>query len=258
MVLALLVSAFPVTAEPYQNERDETPQKEAAQARKQQTGWFYGAFVSTQSNLYKGANNDSLALPFIGYKGPRFSLIGPQASYRLNKDEDFQTFAQLAFNSAGFKEKDSAHLIGMSTRSGSLFGGLNVTIKQQKLSYKFSYLHDLQNRSGGQDIRLSTSYFYNIGPFFITPNIALNYWDSAYTDYYFGVRSNESNGNRNPYKPSAAINPSIGLNLATPIFFQGFTRANFSHHWLGGPVKSSPILDTSRYWNMNISFTRFF
>ena len=258
MVFVLWLSSNPLAAQPYKIASHEKPLKENTQTMVQQTGWFYGAFLSHQSSYYKGIKNDTLALPVIGYKSYRFSFLGPRASYRLNDDKHVQASALVVFKPIGFKARDSKFLNGMSTRRDSLFGGFNASIKQEKLSYKFSYLHDLQNRSRGQDIELGASYFHNIGPFFITPNISLNYWDSAYTDYYFGVRDNESNSDRNTYKPSFAVNPSIGLNLATPIFFKGFTRANFSHHWLGSSIHNSPIIETHRHWKMSISFTRFF
>lgn len=258
VTLILLASPLSLSAQGSDDKPSETLLKASTQTGSKKSGWFYGAFFSSQSFPYKGLKNETKALPIIGYKGSRFSLLGPQASYLLNQEADLQFFVQLTFKSAGFKTNDSNELTGISTRSGSLFGGFSINKKIDRLSLNISYLHDLQNRSGGQDIKLSSTYFHNIGPFFIKPSLALNYWDSAYTEYYFGVKKEESRYNRRPYTPSDSFSPSVGLSLATPIFFQGFTSVSLSQHWLDSSIRQSPIINNSHYWKINVSFTRFF
>lgn len=256
--LLFIIGTLPVVAQTHQHDSETEPERETIQPRKQKLGWFYGVFSSYKSSYYKGIKGDTFGLPIIGYKGPRFSILGPRASYRLTNNESMQTNALILFKSSGYKSSDSVYLEDMSNRSGSLFGGIDARIKQQNVTYTFSYLHDLQNRSGGQEMKLGTSYSHNVGPFFFKPNIALNYWDRAFTNYYVGIRENESNNVRNTYNPSAAVNYSAGLNFATPILFNGFTRASISHHWLDSTISKSPIVDQKSYWTINLSFTRFF
>lgn len=258
IVLALVSSSVSLKAEPYQTGSKETSLVKKSQARKQQTGWFYGAFTSINSSYYAGVGADTVALPIIGYIGTRFSFLGPRASYIIHQSAELEALALITYKSVGYKPNDSKHLDGMTRRQNSLFGGLSTSIKKDRLSYTLSYLHDLQNHSGGQDFTLAMSYRYNYGPFFLTPKISLNYLDSAYSNYYFGVRDHESNSDRQAYTPNTSINPSVSLNFATPIFLKGFTRASVTHSWLDSSLYNSPIVNNKNHWKVNLSFTRFF
>jgi len=242
------------------NEKQTSKPKfsESTHTRKPKTGWFYGAFTSINSSYYVGVGADLIALPTIGYIGARFSFLGPRVSYIMHQSSELEASALITYKSVGYKPKGSKHLDGMTKRQHSLFGGLSTSLKKGKLSYTLSYLHDLQNHSGGQDFALAMSYRYNYGPFFLTPKISLNYLDSAYSNYYFGVRDHESNSNRKAYTPNDSINPSVSLNFATPIFLKGFTRASVTHSWLDSSLYNSPIIDTKQDWKVRVSFTRFF
>jgi outer membrane protein len=225
---------------------------------KEQFGWFYGVFAKLESSPYQGVRNSSQVLPALGYKGERFNLTGPQASYQFFESNTLNTSAVIEYRSAGFDAQDSDFFTGMRKRQSSVFGGLNFSFKPNRWTYQLSYLKDLQSRSKGNDIKLSTSYFSNFGPVFLTPSIALNYLDRRYTDYYYGVRPGESKAGREAYNASSALNKSVGFTLATPIFFDGFTRLTFTQNFLDGSITKSPLITNNRYWNINFSFTRFF
>ncbi len=226
--------------------------------RKLKTGWFYGAFTRINTSYYRGVGTDTAVLPTLGYLGPRFRFLGPRVSYVVHQGTELKTSALITYNRAGYEASDSKYLDGMTKRQHSLFGGMSTSFKKGKLSYTLSYLHDLQNHSGGQDFALAMSYRYNYGPFFLTPKVSLNYLDSAYSNYYFGVRDHESNSDRKAYTPNASINPSVSLDFATPVFFKGFTRASVTHSWLDSSLYNSPIIDTKQDWKLRVSFTRFF
>jgi outer membrane protein len=238
---------------------EDTKGVENQQVRnKQQFGWFYGVFAQVESSPYRGVRNDSQVLPALGYKGERFSLTGPEASYSFFNNKTLNTSAIIQYRSAGFDDQDSDFFTGMSKRQDSVFGGLNFSFKPNRWTYQLSYLKDLQSRSKGNDIKLSASYFSNFGPIFFTPSIALNYLDHRYTDYYFGVRPTESIAGREAYNASSALNKSIGFTLATPVIFKGFTRLTLTQNFLDDSITKSPLVNTNRYWNINFSFTRFF
>jgi len=227
-------------------------------SNKQKTGWFYGVFAKLESSPYQGVSKPSQVLPALGYKSELFSLTGPEANYTVFDDTIFNTKAVIQYRSVGFEEQDSDFFTGMRKRQNSVFGGLNFSVKPDRWTYQLRYLRDLQNRSKGNDIKLSASYFSNFGPIFLTPSIALNYLDRHYTNYYYGVKPLESKVGRETYNASSVLNKSIGFTLATPIFFKGFSRLSFTQNWLDDSISKSPLIDSNRYWSINVSFTRFF
>lgn len=256
--LLCLMSVLPVMVLATETPLKKTQSAEQGPSRVPQTGWFYGAFLNLNASPYIGVSPDTVALPAIGYKGTRFSLIGPSASYLFYKGEEIKATALITYKSLGFEANDSRQLSGMTKRQNSLFGGFSISLKQESISYSVKYLHDLQDHSGEQDIQFNTSYHYNYGPFFFTPTLSLNYWDSAYSNYYFGVADHESKADRKSFTPNASLNPSTSINFATPIFFKGFTRASVTHSWLDSSLRNSPIVKNKSMWKMNLSFTRFF
>lgn len=227
-------------------------------SNKQQSGWFYGLFSELESSPYKGVSNPSQVLPAVGYKGELFSLIGPEASYKIYVSDRLNASLAVQYRSAGFEAQDSGFFTGMSKRQNSVFGGLALSYKPNRWTYQLSYLSDLQGRSKGSDVELSASYFKSIGPIFFTPSIGINYFDRHYTAYYYGVRPEESSEGRASYQGSSALNKSIGFTLATPILFKGFTRLSVIQNFLDNSITNSPLINNKRYWNINFSFTRYF
>lgn len=226
--------------------------------RKEQFGWFYGLFANASASPYRGVNYKVRALPVIGYKGKLFSWTGPRLSHQLIKQNKLTASALLQYQLVGFEASDSAFFTGMNRRYNALFGGLDTSYSHEKLTFKLAYLHDLQGRSSGSETKLSVAHAYNIGPVFITPSVAINHLNSHYSNYYYGVRDAEARPERRAYRASSTLNKSVGLSVATPIFFGGFSRLALTRTWLGSAIKNSPLSKEDKYWQVSLTFSRFF
>lgn len=227
---------------------------------KVRSGWYYGLFASDKASLYEGISEQAKLLPAIGYKSPSLNIFGPFASYRLynNSRQGMKLFVHAHYKSLGFDSKDSARFNTLTDRKSSFFAGLTLEKKLDNWTFRTAYSKDIQGRSNGEEVKLSASYFYNIGPFFIRPSADLTFQNRTFTRYYFGVNSQEENGLLRYYQPSDSFSPGLGLSLSTPIFFGGFTRLSMSEQWLDKQLSDSPLLDKKRAWQVTLTFTRFF
>jgi outer membrane protein len=226
--------------------------------RKHQSGFFYGAMLGLNNEIYKGVDNDFTAFPVIGYRSDRFNFLGPFISYRLLKYGYYELNSNMRYRFAGYDESDSEVFNGMHDRDASLDLGLGLSYKQENWAGKFDVLHDVIGTSNGFELNSSIGKTFYFGPIFIEPNLGLSYWNNQYVDYYYGVEAFEVNSNRQEYKGDYALNKNLGLNISTPIFFGGFTRLSLEQTFYGSSIKKSPLTDTDTSFSLRLTFSRFF
>ena len=219
-------------------------------------GFNYGFGMLVNQELYRDYPLRIIPLPVIGYKSENLSIFGPFASYKVATLQDFSLTLHLQPRFAGFDEKDSPFFAGMKKRKFSMDGGISLTYKKNNWRIHLQGLADLLGRSSGYESDLKISKVFRLGPVFLEPHASLAYQDSRLTDYYYGVRKEEENNNlgRHYYHAGRALNPSVGLSIATPIFFNGLTRLQLTNTWYDKSLLNSP-LTSSRSSGYTFIFT---
>lgn len=220
----------------------------------EKTGFLYGVGVSASSEIYKGYDNQTMAIPLIGYKGENLTVFGPFVTYKIKKFNHFEFSLKVAPRFQGFEESDSYIFKGMKTRKKSLDAGVNVSYKNDGWKISVSSMFDTLNRSNGSEIKTSVGKMYRFGPIFIEPSASISFLDGNHVDYYYGVLESEVNQERVAYKGHNAKKTSVALSVATPILLGGYTRMNIEHEWYDSAITDSPLVDT----NSNLSFRLFF
>ena len=251
----LLVSTF-VYAEGYESKPTEIVHKNSE--KKQQTGFFYGAMLAYKTDIYKGVNNDFMALPAIGYRGENINVLGPLVTYSLIKSEGIEFSSLLSYRFAGYDTSDSDVFNGMEDRDASLDFGFALSYKKDKWAARLGILHDIIGSSNGFEVAGSLGKTFYFGPIFVEPNVGVSYLDNQFVDYYYGVESFEATATRESYKGEFALNNKLGLNISTPIFFKGFTRLGLAHTWYDSSISNSPLTDDNSSFSARLTFTRFF
>lgn len=226
--------------------------------RPTQYGFFYGVFAGYQQEIYKGLDNDLMALPAIGYRGEKLNILGPRISYKLFQQDELTLSALLQYRFAGYDASDSRFFDGMNDRDASLDAGFSFVYKQNDWSVSNTFSTDVLDNSNGSEINTQLGKTFYFGPIFVEPHIEVSYWDSHYVNYYYGVDELESSPQRNKYKGGSALNKKIGLNVSTPILFGGFTRLSINHTWYDSVISNSPLTESDSSFGARITFTRFF
>jgi len=231
---------------------------ERSPERKHQSGFFYGAMLGFNNEIYKGVDSNFTAFPLVGYRSDRFNFLGPFISYRLLNSGNYELKSILRYRFAGYDDTDSDTFIGMDDRDSSLDLGLGISYKQEHWTAKFDVLHDVIGSSNGFELNGSIGKTFFFGPIFIEPNFGVSYWDNQYVDYYYGVEAYEANANRLEYQGKYALNKKLGLNISTPIFLGGFTRLSLEQAFYATSISKSPLTDKDTRFSLRLTFSRFF
>lgn len=221
-------------------------------------GFLYGIGLGVNQEIYKGYKRRTIPLPLIGYTGERLTVYGPFISYKVQNFENISLALNLAPRFQGFDDSDSDIFVGMKKRKFSIDAGFSVNYKKDNWKASLSSLFDVLNQSGGYEFKSSLGHTFKFGPVFIEPSVSVSLLDSKHVDYYYGVKSSEVNENRTTYRGVRALNTGVGLSIATPIFFNGFTRVNIEYWQFDSAITNSPLVDSENSVSAQLLFTKMF
>ena len=218
-----------------------------------------GAGAYKSRSQYADYNHTSGGLPIIDYQGEGWSLGGSGASIDLLGDQDtvLKLSALLTLNRNGFDDADSTVFSGMKKRDNSVDLGLAIDYKLGSGSLGASLMGDASSTHQGYLFDVNYSQGVALLGGFFKPSIGLAMQSSNYTDYYYGVPTNEVTATRKAYSANSAINPYIEYSYRYPIndnmmLLQG---ANFTK--LDTQINDSPLVDRNNTWStfVGISYT---
>ncbi len=229
-----------------------------ARGRVVRYGFIYGLATGISQQPYIDVNTNYVVFPFIGYRGDRLNILGPFVSYRVKRDDyiDFALHIQPRFD--GYEASDSPIFEGMKDRDLSIDVGLSLTHKKNDWKAQIKGLGDILGRSNGKGVTLNLGKTIRNGPFFFEPNVGLEFLDSQYVDYYYGVSLSEATIERSAYEGRSAFSYSFGVSFRTPILFNGFTRLSLSYKKLGSNITKSQLVDGDQVFNIQFAFSKYF
>jgi outer membrane protein len=201
----------------------------------------YGVAVKNnirKDNLYSGAGNsiilNHIPLVQIGWGPISVGAQGLTASFIGDKN----IAGYFNINRAG----DRYYGIGMESRKDSWFFGAGL----KYMKYNFLMTKDINGRSHGIKATINYSVIYPIGvKIFARSSIGIECFSRMFSDYYYGVKANESTSTRAVYQPKAYCAPGAS-------FFPGY-KVNEELSLLMGislkgipkTVSNSPTTDNS-------------
>jgi len=221
-------------------------------------GFIYGLGVGITQEVYKGYDYRVLPLPIIGYRGDNFRILGPFISYDVLKFSDIKVTLQAAPRFQGFDDSDSYIFKNMQARKFSMDSGVGLSYEQNDWKIGASAMFDVLNKSDGYEAKLNLSRVLRAGPLFFEPSIKVSYLDSNHVNYYYGVKANETNEFTYEYEGKSALNSTLSLSLATPIFFGGFTRIAVDYTWYDNAITNSPLVEKTTSISARLLFSKFF
>jgi outer membrane protein len=249
--LILCLISFPLysfSQEPMKIEKSQTKTQ----------GFLYGLGISVNQEIYKGYSTRTMPLPMVGYKSENLSVFGPFVTYKLKEINSFTVSGKLSPRFQGFDESDSAIFEGMEKRKISIDAGISIDYKNNDWKVGLTSMFDALSRSNGYEIKSSIGRVFRYGPVFFEPSISFSYLDDHHVDYYYGVSTDEINQDRVAYSGDSAINKSLGLSIATPILFGGYTRLNVEYTWYDETITNSPLVDKNTSLSLLLVFTKNF
>ena len=231
----------------------------AQQAGAQQPqGWMWGFGVAASQDVYTDFDNRVVPIPIIGYTGEKLRVYGPFIGYELFRESGFTLDAQLVPIFAGYEEDDSAVFTGMDDRDFSYAAGVGLNYNPGSWVYSLSTNADILGKFDGYQASARIGKRFRINNVMIEPSIGVNYQDSNYVDYYYGVRPEEASAFRSAYNGDSALNTEVRVAISTRQFLGGMTRLEVGATFFDDSISDSPLTDDDTALNAMLVYTRFF
>ncbi|WP_334036560.1 MipA/OmpV family protein [Alteromonas macleodii] len=231
----------------------------AQQAGAQQPqGWMWGFGVAASQDVYTDFDNRVVPIPIIGYTGEKLRVYGPFIGYELFRERGFTLDAQLVPIFAGYEEDDSTVFTGMDDRDFSYAAGVGLNYNTGSWVYSLSTNADILGKFDGYQASARIGKRFRINNFMIEPSIGINYQDSNYVDYYYGVRPEEATAFRSAYYGDSALNTEVRVAISTRQFLGGMTRLEVGATFFDDSISDSPLTDDDTALNAMLVYTRFF
>ncbi len=228
------------------------------QNAQQPQGWMWGFGVAASQDVYTDFDNRIVPIPIIGYTGEKLRVYGPFVGYQLFQQDGFTLDAQLVPVFAGYEEDDSAVFTGMEDRDFSYAAGIGLNYNTGGWVYSLSTNADILGKFDGYQASARIGKQFRIDQYMIEPSIGVNYQDSNYVDYYYGVRPEEATAFRSAYNGDGALNTEIRIAVSTRQFFKGMTRLELGATFFDDSISDSPLTDDDTSLNAMLVYTRFF
>lgn len=226
--------------------------------RGQSTGWTWGLGVAASQDVYTDFDSRVIPIPIVGYIGERLRVSGPFIGYQVYQQGAVTIDAQLVPIFAGYDEDDSSVFEGMDDRDFSYGAGASIRYSHSGVNYALSANADILDRFNGYQASFSIGRPVRMGAFTLEPSVALNFQDSNYVDYYYGVLPEEARAFRPAYSADEALNTEVKLGVSTPIFFGGMTRFQVGATFYDDSISGSPLTDSDSAFSALLTYSRFF
>ncbi len=213
------------------------------QGTAREDSFLAGAGLTFRNGLYRDADSDVMAVPFIMLEQGQFFIKGRTAGYRLYQDDTFafDMIGQWRFD--GYDEDDSDYLEGMDDREMTIDGGAALTVFDGWGQTTVSMVGDLLSRHSGQELAITYSKTFSFEKWSLTPSAGVRNYSSSLGDYYYGVQPDEAVAGRDAYDVGDTWNPFAGLAVMYTFNEQWSALTSVRYTRLDDEITDSPIIE---------------
>ncbi|MEM4986190.1 MipA/OmpV family protein [Collimonas sp. H4R21] len=216
--------------------------------------WTLGGGVSVIKKGYRDIDRDVLPLPLISYESKWISASVPTLDVKLNSNENLSMRLRARYAGDGYDTDDSPFLAGMDDRKGSIWIGGAVIWRPQFANLSAEVLHDVSGYSKGVRAKLQVNRRFAFGTFGVTPRLGVEWVDSKYVDYYYGVKTSEVRAGRGFYQGNSTANIEAGVRLDYSIARRHTVFFDVRSSRFGSAIKDSPLVDQSSETGVSLGY----
>lgn len=209
------------------------------------SSWGLGVSGVAIKKAYRGIDQDNLALPLITYESKWISAAAPRLDFKVFTGEAVSIRLRARYALDGYEAKDSEFLSGMDKRKGSAWLGGAIIWKTGVADLTAEVLGDAMGNSKGTRARVGVDRRFSSGAFGITPRLAVEWVDSKYVDYYYGVKASEARAGRSFYEGKSTTNFDAGIRLDYSPARHHTVFLDVQSTRFGSGIKESPVVGKS-------------
>lgn len=218
----------------------------------QENKFSVGMGVGTTNHFYQG-DEITFPTPFFDVRYDNFFITGANIGYDVY-NEDSVTLSLFVNPFDGFPIKASKldhEYDSIDERKTQI--ALGAIAAYDLPAYDMTALVSFAGGERGFKGEASLVKPYNFGSFTLIPSVSATFYSEDYTDYYFGIDSDERGGKiKDSYSPSSAY--SLGINLAAEYYLTDKITllAFLSADKFSSEIGDSPIIDNSTLLKMGV------
>lgn len=216
-----------------------------AAPQKSESVWGAGLLVSSEIRPYRGVGSETQVFPVLQYENAWIDIWGPVIDLKLHDEGSLLFVLRARYAGSGYDANDSPELAGMQDRKNSVWLGTKVQWRGSLAHVSAEWLADGSGHSKGQQLKLQAETLMHAGPVRVVPRVGLQWLDSKYVNYYYGVNASEARAGRAAYRGKAAFNPEIGARFVYVMTPAQSTFVDVSATALDSTIKRSPIVERS-------------
>lgn len=215
------------------------------QAQRSDVHWGLGLGVDVHQRPYRGADNETWAIPLIYYENTWVRWLGPNLDFKLPSAGPVLLRLKVRYSLNGYEASDARELHGMAERKDGFWLGGEALWRTPFVNLSAELLSDASGYSEGLQFKLQADRRWGFGQFHLTPRLAAVQLDSAYVDYYYGVNASEVASGRPRYEGDSTVNVELGLRVDYSLWPGQNLFLDLRGTRLGDAVTDSPLVDRS-------------
>lgn len=212
-----------------------------ADSQKQKVALGAGAYYQTQP--YKGVDNILLPSPVVFFDNELFYMRWTRVGiYFLGESHGDSAWAFSLTAQPRVYGYKSSDILGMSERKNSFEGGLAFSLKNGDFHLEVMALRDIIYESKNWVSTAEIGYDFSLGKFDFYPSLIISYQSDQFTNYYYGVKQNETTLQRSYYTPLGGVQLGAQTYISYPINKQFSLFGNLKVDRLSHEASQSPLV----------------
>ncbi len=206
-------------------------------------GFILGAAAINVPDRYAESDQNFYAVPGVVYLGERFFYLGDRASFNLVRGEHLSFNVNARYRFTSLDPDDEPEFNTLNPRDGQLEAGFGLNALTPYGIFASRINADVSGKSNGYLADVSWFLPYYRKGLLIMPVVGFTWYDSNFSNYYYGGVSPEES---NPLIPAFDTGSTTSLNGMLVLGYR------FNPHWfvtggaiyskLGSNVADSPVL----------------
>ena len=217
-----------------------------------------GLSVGTAQNPFVGSGYSKTVYPYLtSFRHSSLTkdwfLIQDGMGVRYSTDNDWELGVIGRFQTLGLGISKSDELLSLEDRRWTVEAGPLIGWRRLPVHIQFRSFWEAPDRHSGSTSELEFRLPREHQRGYVVPSVRVKYLSSNYSDYYFGVASEEATAAYPEYQPGSAINTLVNLSLGYELSPHWLLQTKIGVEFLDSAIKASPTVDRSQIWSGSIS-----
>ncbi|MGA4622189.1 MipA/OmpV family protein [Citrobacter meridianamericanus] len=203
-----------------------------------------GALAAIDSG-YRKTGTEVLPVPLINYEYGDFYIRSLNAGYYLFRDSENDLSLTTGPGTLHYTPSDSddSRMKQLDKRRLSVMSGITMNNRFSLGTLRSSVTTDISGNSGGTTAELAWLYPLRSGNLVLTPGFGVNWHDSQYNQYYYGISASEARrSGMKQYAPGDSLAFSMELSAYYQVNKSWYLTSSVKATELGGTIRESDMV----------------